>query len=148
MVASSTKPSNLTVAPFRAANAVDSWVATTWDASSVAERASLVARSASRAACPALSAASFADCAAVSAVVAAVVAFVAAALAVFAASSAGLRNKDTGALTTSSPRIAGRLFMPSRLSTTGSSSTLCDSALMALINSCFSAFVSAIVILF
>ena len=88
--------------------------------------------------------------AAVLAADAALLAVAAAALAVAAASSAGFFNSETGASTTSCPRIAGRLLILSSEVTSASSSTPWLSALIAFrisfFNSVFSASVSAITI--
>ena len=105
----------------------------------------------------ALLAASVAVLAAASAlVVASPASFVAAsataadALAVTAASSAGFESSFTGALTTVSPRMAGRLTTPSSVLTVSSSSTLWLSVFIWFTTSCTSSFfsssVSAIVV--
>ena len=76
----------------------------------------------------AASAAALAAAAAVFADAVAVSAFVAAAVATAAASSAGFESRVTGADTSTLPCMAGRLFTPSRLVTSVSSSTLWLSA--------------------
>ena len=142
----STKPSNRAVAPSRAASVVASYssiiacpFATTAWAFTVASLVSFVI---SMTWAVALSAFAVA----VSAFPAAFEASVAAAAAWAAASVAGFCSSDMGALTTSSPLMAGSEVMPSRLVTCSSSSTPCDSLFIALISSCFSSVVSAIVV--
>ena len=82
----------------------------------------------------------------------AVFALLVAVLANAAASVAGLLSNEIGADTSSSPRIAGKLVMPSSDSTTGNSSTLWLSDLIAsrtsFLISCFSWSVIAITIHF
>ena len=124
MVTPSTKPSNRAVAPSLAITAVPSYSAFT-------RFASATAASVFCAASVALLAASVAVLAAASAVAVAKTAFfadasatAAEALAIAAASSAGFDSSFSGALTTVSPLMAGRLTTPSSVLTASSSSTL------------------------
>ena len=145
----STMASKRAVAPCRAERAVDSYSDTTACAASAASLAVSAAAPATPAFSLAVVAALLALLAALVAVVAALFAFVAAALAVAAASVAGLPSKDTGSLTSSEPRSAGRLLILSSEVTSVSSFTPWLSALiafrMSFFNSVFSASVSAMV---
>ena len=129
-------PAKRAVAPFRANTATPSYCSTTASAACVA---CSVASFASVASCAAVCAA----CAFASALPAAVLALPAApsaaafaASACAAASVAGLPSRLTGALTSSVPRSAGRVFTPSRLDTSSSSVTPWLSLLMAFSTSC------------
>ena len=148
----STSPSNRAVAPFLAARAVSLYSDSTLSAFATAALVFWAASVAMLAASLAILAAAAAVDAAVSAFFADASATAAEALATAAASSAGFDSSFSGALTTVSPLMAGRLTTPSSVLTASSSSTLWLSVFIwfttSWTSSFFSSSVSAIVIRF